>query len=30
MFYLLAFESYCHQGGEFALGICSITRFIPW
>ncbi|MFC0225601.1 PhoP/PhoQ regulator MgrB [Serratia aquatilis] len=30
IFYLLALESYCDQGGKFALGICSITRFIPW
>ncbi|MEB6336428.1 PhoP/PhoQ regulatory lipoprotein MgrB [Serratia rhizosphaerae] len=29
-FYLLALDSYCDQGGNFALGICSITRIIPW
>ncbi|TQI80990.1 PhoP-PhoQ-related magnesium-responsive MgrB-like protein [Serratia fonticola] len=29
-FYLLALDSYCDQGGQFMLGICSITRFIPW
>nr|WP_279023505.1 PhoP/PhoQ regulator MgrB [Gibbsiella quercinecans] len=29
-FYLLALDSYCDEDGSFALGICSITRFIPW
>ncbi|MGC6386600.1 PhoP/PhoQ regulator MgrB [Ewingella sp. S1.OA.A_B6] len=28
--YLLALNSYCDQGGNFDLGICSITSFIPW
>ncbi|HHK7974393.1 TPA: PhoP/PhoQ regulator MgrB, partial [Serratia marcescens] len=22
--------SYCDDGGNFALGICSVTRFVPW
>ncbi|MBP0999857.1 PhoP/PhoQ regulator MgrB [Serratia fonticola] len=30
LFYLLALESYCDQGEKFALGICSITRILPW
>jgi hypothetical protein len=30
LFYLLALDSYCDQGGKFALGICSITRIVPW
>ncbi|WP_431222037.1 PhoP/PhoQ regulator MgrB [Serratia sp. L9] len=30
IFYLLALDSYCDQGGRFALGICAITRFVPW
>ncbi|EFE94875.1 PhoP/PhoQ regulator MgrB [Serratia odorifera] len=30
IFYLLALDSYCDQGESFALGICSITRFVPW
>ncbi|MFK8873369.1 PhoP/PhoQ regulator MgrB [Serratia sarumanii] len=29
-FYLLALDSYCDDGGNFALGICSVTRFVPW
>ncbi|EKF64020.1 PhoP/PhoQ regulator MgrB [Serratia plymuthica] len=29
-FYLLALDSYCDEGERFALGICSITRFVPW
>ncbi|MCC3701299.1 PhoP/PhoQ regulator MgrB [Rouxiella badensis] len=28
--YLLALNSYCDQGGNFDLGICSVTSFIPW
>jgi len=28
--YLLALDSYCDQGGNFAVGICSITEIIPW
>ncbi|MDU7769610.1 MAG: PhoP/PhoQ regulator MgrB, partial [Serratia marcescens] len=20
----------CDDGGNFALGICSVTRFVPW
>lgn len=28
--YLLALNSYCDQGGNFTLGICSVTSFIPW
>lgn len=28
-FYLLALDSYCDDGGNFALGICSVTRFVP-
>ncbi|ALX95552.1 PhoP regulon feedback inhibition membrane protein MgrB [Serratia fonticola] len=30
LFYLLALDSYCDQGEKFALGICSITRIVPW
>ncbi|WP_202901305.1 PhoP/PhoQ regulator MgrB [Chania multitudinisentens] len=29
-FYLLALDRYCDQGGEFAYGICSLTRLVPW
>ncbi|MCP1106121.1 PhoP/PhoQ regulator MgrB [Serratia nevei] len=29
-FYLLALDSYCDDGGNFALGICSVTRLVPW
>ncbi|MBV6691776.1 MULTISPECIES: PhoP/PhoQ regulator MgrB [Serratia] len=29
-FYLLALDSYCDAGGTFALGVCSVTRFVPW
>ncbi|HGM6874450.1 PhoP/PhoQ regulator MgrB [Serratia marcescens] len=29
-FYLLALDSYCDDGGNFSLGICSVTRFVPW
>ncbi|WP_458457191.1 PhoP/PhoQ regulator MgrB [Serratia marcescens] len=29
-FYLLALDSYCDDGGNFALGIYSVTRFVPW
>jgi len=28
--YLLALNSYCDQGGNFDLGVCSVTSFIPW
>ncbi|MFC6210838.1 PhoP/PhoQ regulator MgrB [Rahnella sp. LAC-M12] len=28
--YLLALNSYCDQGGNFDLGVCSITSFIPF
>ncbi|WP_165699513.1 PhoP/PhoQ regulator MgrB [Chimaeribacter californicus] len=28
--YLLALNSYCDQGGNFTLGMCSVTSFIPW
>lgn len=27
-FNLVALDSYCDEGGNFALGICSWTRFI--
>ncbi|HFD0318805.1 TPA: PhoP/PhoQ regulator MgrB [Serratia marcescens] len=27
---MLALDSYCDDGGNFALGICSVTRFVPW
>ncbi|HGM5489814.1 TPA: PhoP/PhoQ regulator MgrB [Serratia fonticola] len=30
LFYLLALDSYCDQGGQFTLGLCSITRYVPW
>ena len=28
--YLLALNSYCDQGGNFTLGMCAVTAFIPW
>jgi len=28
--YLLALNSYCDQGGNFTLGMCAVTSFIPW
>ncbi|AFE59150.1 hypothetical protein Q7S_14675 [Rahnella aquatilis HX2] len=28
--YLLALNSYCDQGGNFDLGVCAITSFIPF
>ncbi|MES4613378.1 PhoP/PhoQ regulator MgrB [Ewingella sp. 20WA0182] len=28
--YLLALNSYCDQGGNFELGVCAVTSFIPW
>lgn len=28
--YLLALNSYCDQGGNFDLGVCAVTSFIPW
>nr|WP_240775773.1 PhoP/PhoQ regulator MgrB [Nissabacter sp. SGAir0207] len=28
--YLLALNSYCDQGGNFTLGMCSVTSFIPF
>ncbi|WP_369825859.1 PhoP/PhoQ regulator MgrB [Rahnella sp. AA] len=28
--YLLALNSYCDQGGNFELGVCAITSFIPF
>ncbi|EEQ04466.1 hypothetical protein yrohd0001_29160 [Yersinia rohdei ATCC 43380] len=30
LFYLLALDSYCDQGGSFSTGICAITSIIPW
>ncbi|MFI8415702.1 PhoP/PhoQ regulator MgrB [Serratia sp. NPDC078593] len=30
LLYLLALDSYCDQGGNFTLGVCSITRLVPW
>ncbi|OJB77969.1 hypothetical protein A9Q62_07200 [Yersinia ruckeri] len=30
LFYLLALDSYCDQGGSFSNGICSITSIVPW
>ncbi|AHM74429.2 PhoP/PhoQ regulator MgrB [Yersinia hibernica] len=30
LFYLLALDSYCDQGGTFSMGICTITSIIPW
>ncbi|OVZ98226.1 hypothetical protein CBW53_07875, partial [Yersinia frederiksenii] len=29
LFYLLALDSYCDQGGSFSTGICTITSIIP-
>ena len=28
--YLMALNSYCDQGGNFDLGVCAITSFIPF
>ncbi|WP_114193495.1 PhoP/PhoQ regulator MgrB [Edaphovirga cremea] len=30
VFYLLALNSYCDQGGNFTQGVCAITSFIPF
>ncbi|AXY35981.1 PhoP regulon feedback inhibition membrane protein MgrB [Yersinia pestis] len=30
LFYLLALDSYCDQGGTFSTGICAITTIVPW
>ncbi|WP_341352879.1 PhoP/PhoQ regulator MgrB [Rahnella victoriana] len=27
---MLALNSYCDQGGNFDLGVCAVTSFIPF